>query len=386
MPLLAPGKPVDWWFMFKLNAKHFPRCGGGEERICPFGGMKPGDKPNPKYGNNYSLQFVYASSDDHDLQKGTGCAGEGVHDPLGATFDEVYHGHFHYVIWNDQFEGDPKITGSGTWGHSKGLLAWNDAGDGMVLQVTTPSWPGAASEARPRKHDGNTLGCIKDNDVEVSQHFFAVALPHADVVKVLQALQNASVATKPSIAQAVDNGGPDDIKELVEELGVKSKSTSVLLQRLSNGMILISKPSKLHVPPWQLVSAELGGVDLRAATWWMKPAIPSTTSATKLKCWDASLPTPGGVEIATSGSWDGTSFSLEGGAHPDANHAKIGVSTSGSKRYAIFGDMNQQGTATGSGKCESSQNGRGGLFFAVEDKKLAKGVSDLIAGDSAPAH
>src|SRR5207253_6991089 len=64
----------------------------------------------------------------------------------------------------------------GPWGHSKGTLAWNDAGEGFVLQVTTPSWPAAGSNKFPRKTDGNTLGCVKDDNVEVSQHFFALKL------------------------------------------------------------------------------------------------------------------------------------------------------------------------------------------------------------------
>jgi hypothetical protein len=45
--------------------------------------------------------------------------------------------------------------------------------------------------------------------------------------------------------------------------------------------------------------------------------------------------------------------------------------------------MNQQGTLGGQ-KCWSSQNGRGGLFYAVKDAGLAQSVADLIKGDSAP--
>jgi len=45
--------------------------------------------------------------------------------------------------------------------------------------------------------------------------------------------------------------------------------------------------------------------------------------------------------------------------------------------------MNQQGALAG--KCESSQNGRGGLFYVVENDKLAASVAGLIHGDSAPA-
>jgi hypothetical protein len=116
----------------------------------------------------------------------------------------------------------------------------------------------------------------------------------------------------------------------------------------------------------------------------MKPAIYSTKTTTKLACWDDALGDYGAVAIATTGSWRGTVFNLTGGSSGDRNHAKIGVSTSGNAHYAIFGDMNQQGSAVPPGNCASSQNGRGGLFYAINDNILAAGVTDLIKGDTAP--
>jgi hypothetical protein len=304
-----------------------------------------------------------------------------VTDPVGATFDQVYNGHLNYALWNDQFDGDPINTESSPAGHSKGMLAWDDNGDGVVLQVSTPSWPAAGSVLNPRKTDGNTLGCVKDNDVLVSQHFFALRLTKGDVVSVLKALDNASVVTDPKNPQLVHNGGPADIQSLVGELGGISKSRSVIQTTLSSGVQLISKPSKLAAPPWQLVSASLGGEPLRVASWWTRPEIPTTTASTPVACWDASLGKPGAVEIATSGTWSGASIGLEGMAEPNGNHAKIGVST-GSHSYAIFGDLNQQGAL--SGTCTSSQNGRGGLFYVVDNASLAASVKTLLKGESAP--
>ena len=384
MPLLKSGEPVDWWFMFKLNSGKFPGCNGNAQRVCLFGGTVNTTKNYVHFGQ----QFVYASSNDHTLQRGSGCAGDSVNDPLGATFDEIYNGHYHYLIWNDQFYDHPKVSGGGTWGHSKGMLAWGDDGSGLVLQVTTPSWPAAGSAAHPRQGDGNTLGCITDNDVEVSQHFFALKLSKDDVINVLHALANASVVTDPEVIQISDNGGPSDVSALITTLGQRTTSQEVLKYTLSSGVELISKPSDLFVPPWQLVSAELGGVDLRTATWWQKPQIYSTTSTTRIGCWSAGLPKPGAVTIATSGQWDGVVFGLQGGPQPDRNHAKVGVSTSGDAHFAIFGDMNQQGTISGSGtgrkKCARSQDQRGGLFFVMDDVQLWTSVSNLIEGDSAP--
>jgi hypothetical protein len=60
---------------------------------------------------------------------------------------------------------------------------------------------------------------------------------------------------------------------------------------------------------------------------------------------------------------------LVGGPGADRNHAKIGVSAGGAHAYAIFVDMNQQGTLSGP-KCDKNQNAPGGLFFVLDDKTL----------------
>jgi hypothetical protein len=380
-PLLDAGHPVDWWFVFKLNSKAFPGCGGSAVRTCTFGGTV-------QDYSAFSQQFAFASSENGKLQQGSGCTGETTADPLGATFSQIYNGTYNYVIWNDQFYNDPKIKGctencSSPWGHSKGLVAWNADGDGLVLQVSTPSWPASGSSKSPRKTDGNTLGCVTDNDVKVSQHFFALKLTKADLVKVLGALQNASIVTNPKNKQIVKNGGPADVQKLVKSLGVKSKSAVALHEELSSGVELISKPSGLNVPPWQMVSSFLKGASLRTATWWATPKIFSTTATTKIGCWSNTLGKPGAVEIATTGEWAGQDIGLTGGPGPDFNHAKIGVSTSGPEHYTVFGDMNQQGIASGD-NCASSQNGRGGLFFVIDNAVLSESVAALIKGESAP--
>src|SRR5262249_4267463 len=157
----------------------------------------------------------------------------------------------------------------------------------------------------------------------------------------------------------------DDVQALVTTLGQNIGNSEATKVPLSTGVVLISKPSDLHVPPWQMVSALLGGVSLRAATFWSNPQIPATTDSTSPGCWDNSLGAPGPVDIAHEGNWKGTPLGLDGLGSGKGNHAKVGVSTSGEHPFSIFGDMNQQGTL--SGNCESSQDGRGGLFFVVEN-------------------
>lgn len=384
VPLLAADKPVNWWFVFKFNGKDFPGCGAAvvESRACLFdNGVKP-----PTYKQGFGQQYVYASSADSKLTKGDGCAGESTVDPLGATYGSVFTGAYYYVVWNDQPKGHPTIAGctaggdcGSPWGHSKGMLAWNDAGQGVVLQVTTPSWPLSASQAAPRQGESNTLGCIEeDDDVKLSQHFFAVKLTKDDLVNVLKAMQNASIGTDPKQLQLVNNGGPDDVKALVAQLGKKSDNKSVIRTTLSSGVEVISKPSDLRVPPWQMVSALLGGLALRTATFWDAPKIPTTTAATPIECWDPSLGPAGPVEIALTGQWNGRTIEVASGG----NHAKIGTSLDPEKPFVIFGDENQQGAL--SGTCKSSQNGRGGMFFVLKDRVLSEDVGALLKGDTAP--
>jgi hypothetical protein len=265
------------------------------------------------------------------------------------------------------------------------MLVWNDAGEGLVLQVTTPSWPGAGSSAHPRTKDDNSLGCVLNNNVKFSQHFFALSLTHDDLLKVLRALGNASVVTDPGNPQIVNSGGPADVQVLVAKLGRKSESATATIEELSSHVRIVSKPSALHVPPWQLLSSLLGGVPLRTATWWTRPQIPTTTASSSIDCWDDGLAAPAAVQIATSGKWNGTPIALKAGPSADGNHAKIGVSTNGTN-LAIFGDLNQQGAISGNAKeCARSQNGRGGMFFVIEDKKLSTSIGELIRGETAPS-
>lgn len=393
LPLLADGKTVDWWFAYKFSSQSFPGQQADPARSCSFGGALRRD------GSNFSQRYVVASSANPVLADGPGLLGTSKADPLGATFGQIYNGNYYFVTWNDQFYGDPERDGKACdakqcgkpWGHSKGILAWDQNGNGLLIQVTTPSWPGGGTSRAPRA-DGNTLGCISDdNNISNAQDFFALRLTRADLLVVLDALRIASVSTNVNDSQIVNrlvNGkrSPDDIDSRVAALGQISPDKTYLDTMLSSNVRILVKPSALHVPAWQFVSSRLGGENLRTATWWASPKIASTRSGADVHCWDPSLTVPAGrVDVATSGSWNGTRLGFTGGP----NHAKLGVSISGGHGYAIFGDLNQQGNlgdpnAPNAAGCDSSQNGRGGMFFVLSNAALAGSMSKLIAGDTAP--
>jgi len=376
-PMVDQAHRAKWVFAYKFNAASFPTT--GTLTSCLFGG-----KPKT-YAS--SQRYVVADLAKSSLRDGPNLIGTSTLDPVGSTFAQIYASGVNFVVWNDQFYRHPPIAGcgescGGPWGHSKGVIAWDGQGRGVVMQVTTPSWPGSGTSAAPRHDDGNTLGCVDDDDVKAAQHFFAVRLTPADTAHVLDALANASVVTDIANPQLARNGGPVEIQQRVLALGKKSPSADIFDVMLSSGVRLISKPSRLHVPPWQMLSARLGGVPLRAATWWASPRIPTTVAGQTIICWRSDLGTPGAVEIAITGHWGDKIIGLKGGPQPDSNHAKIGVSIDGVHHYAIFADLNQQGRLTA--KCDSSQNGRGGLFFIVDDPALHAAVSELIRGATGP--
>jgi hypothetical protein len=368
---------AKWVFTYKFNAASFPTT--GTLSSCLFGG-----EPKIYAGSQH---YVLADSTHSALREGSELVGTSTLDPVGATFAEIYASGLNFIVWNDQFYRHPAISGcgescGGPWGHSKGVIAWDALGRGIVMQVTTPSWPGSGTAAAPRQADGNTLGCVEDDDIKAAQHFFSVRLNPTDTAHVLDALANASVVTDVANPQLARIGGPIELQQRAHLLGRKSQSSDILDVMLSSGVRLISKPSRLHVPPWQMLSARLGGVPLRVATWWASPRIPTTIAGQTIICWRSDLGLPAAVEIATSGHWGDRTIGLQGGPQPDSNHAKIGVSTDGAHHYAIFSDLNQQGRLTA--KCDSSQNGRGGLFFIVDDPVLHAAVSDLIRGGTGP--
>ena len=384
-PLLSQGQPADWIFVFKLNGGVFPTTANDPARACPFGGSPAA------YSQAFGQQYAYASSANPALQAGTGLIGTSTGDPLGATFAQIFNGSYSYVVWNDQFQGSPIANRGAPWGHSKGILAWNDNGDGLVIQVSTPSWPGSGSARSPRQGDGNTLGCTTGNNVMFSQHFFALRLSPLDVQQVLDGLANASVVTDVTVPQLASIGGPQPISSRAQMLGrLSTEHRRSSTRTLSSGVRLISKPSALQVPPWQMVSAVLGasgapsGPPLRTANWWAAPTIPSTAQPGRSRLL--------GNRTASRPGGDRHQRRLEragdrpvGRPCPERQSCQDRISLGGAPYYTILGDLNQQGSlAPASRPCQSSQNGRGGLFFVVDNQQLHDSVAALIAGSTAP--
>jgi hypothetical protein len=77
-PVSQDGTPVDWAFMFKLNAAIFPSS-ATDARPCPFGGSAQ------PYGQ-FSQRYAFATSASPNLADGSGLLGAGPADPLYRIF------------------------------------------------------------------------------------------------------------------------------------------------------------------------------------------------------------------------------------------------------------------------------------------------------------
>ncbi len=120
---------------------------------------------------------------------------------------------------------------------------------------------------QPRKTDGNTLGCVTDNDVLSQPAFFRA-----------ETQQGRCCRCTEGSGECECGNGPDKTSNREQRRTSRhSGSWCVALEkypgaqtatmaRLSSGVVLISKPSDLNVPPWQMVSALLSGEPLRVAS------------------------------------------------------------------------------------------------------------------------
>lgn len=159
-PLAGPNQPVNWMFAYKFNDGSFPGWDNGE--VPPYGTPGIFGGYTDDYPEGLSQQYVFATSASPTLVKGKGPIGATYTDPLGATFAQVYNTPgYYYILWNDQFYNNPIETKGSPFGHSKGMAAWNDDGEGFVLQVSTPSWPASGCHTFSRNSQ-KTINAVKN--------------------------------------------------------------------------------------------------------------------------------------------------------------------------------------------------------------------------------
>ena len=263
-----------------------------------FGGVV---QTKPAFGQ----QFAFASSEDGALRQGSGCAGATLTDPIGATFDQVYNGSFHYLIWNDQFYHDP--VGLGLQGRQLRRALGPLEGTarlercGRRLRHAGLDAGVAALGQQPVRHAQGEQGQyarlqqLEQQSARQPALLCAQADQQRCLVEVLDGAEECERGdrSRPSL-QIVQNGGPPDVRKLVDdsENGRTQGRASIIKTELSSGVIMISKPSGLACAAladgFVIADSEPTPAEhaQRTATWWTKPWIPTTTNSTAIRCWD----------------------------------------------------------------------------------------------------
>ena len=296
------------------------------------------------------------------------------------------------------------------WGHSKGAFAFEEGSLGFFLQGTTPNWPDPSQ--------GDTfapLGCQLDNNVYLSQSFLGVTLASDDFTTIAPVLEKARLCSSGSLSCRNGSSGHMVDFNCTSE-ATRGEDWSILntafaatstMDMPSEGLNitapggstlrLFSHSAAYENPPWLLVANDLG-VDLGVASWWDFNYGQATlcsgddySNATENYCLinnelGLALNTQGGaaqsVENAIAASFmvggADRAWALWGEFSGIASHAKFGVAGDQTSHWVVSGDQNSQGFDCSSA-CNGSQQGRGGLFFAVQDEALHESLYDLLA-------
>ncbi|MFC3881836.1 deoxyribonuclease II family protein [Algoriphagus namhaensis] len=146
------GKPVDWWFMYKLP-------------------MNVGPKKD-----STGFEFLYFDAQSTDGVKLSSTRLNEKTSALGLTLAQIFSSPKKggFVLWNDEIPPttkNPNPKNQGQKGHSKGILAFSkETNSGFYLLHSTPRFPTSAEIELPENERkfGQTYLCISLKDYETA--------------------------------------------------------------------------------------------------------------------------------------------------------------------------------------------------------------------------
>ncbi len=136
------------------------------------------------------------------------------------------------------------------------------------------------------------------------------------------------------------------------------------------------KGSEDHFIPWSYVTAKLNA-GLRVLSWYSHPYTPPLCQGDTSGAASCAYPGFNTIQIVNGLQLPDGSYSWcgHGAASNSGNHAKIGIGIN--SNWVVFGDMNMQGTINS--YCDSSQMGRGGGFYAIQNQTLWNGFNKVFS-------
>lgn len=342
------GKPVDWWFMYKISGKATTSAGTTPAKL-PNGDIVQG------------IEYVYFDSTDPGTAKLTLSSDRvTTNGALPNTLDQVYaasagaNKNLGWFFYNDQSPTSKSDVGSR--GHTKGVLAFDLASNtAFWLVQSVPKFPAKGKYAYPPsgKPNAQTLLCVTLADADVSK----------ELARQMFAIQEPNVYAQSAIPTGLANQPNDPRVKLLKNL-VASGATPMdaTIPFRSKGGVKFMSIAKNRT--WgldfynDLVGPRLHD-DLDVETWEHDPTPPPADSDKIHKIVDMK-----GVDLKSLGldlAWP----------EPD-DHAKLAISArSEQKHFICVGDINftismrKRGGGTVAFKCEPLWESISGILCEV---------------------
>src|SRR5258708_6405027 len=317
------GRPVDWWFMYKV-----PLLGAGTNNDAATG-----------YEYVYYDSKINTANGKVDKSAFTSDGGKGA---LNRTLDSVFKNPSSttgWILYNDEGPEGAKIKDDGNLGHTKGVLAFDtSSGTAYWLLTSGPRSADPAAVRDPTPKYGQTYRCLT-LDIATASKIAKQMATHQEPQTFLNRMVNVK-KTDPLylLTQKLDPNAP--------------ASTDVLKLKTTGGLRfwVIAKNRDWNKDFWnELVGPELGE-DMDVETWIRGPIPPIADSDGVHKTFD--------IKYINLGAM---------GAHwvwPETHdHAKWGITLK--SNWICVGDINRM----------ISQRKRGGGTIAFQNQTLWTGLT-----------
>lgn len=342
------GKPVDWWFMYKL-----PHIAA--ESAKKYGGQ-------PSVGNEY-LYFDSTSRQPPQLSAyQLGAAAGALHQTLSQLYplDSKRADGIGWVMYNDEHPADmtPRKADNTEMGHCKGVLAYDTKTDSAFwLLHSTPKFSMLKEALFPDSLSGLTK---EEDEVKYGQTFLCVTLKGwktasqiADQMYHQHEPQIYSVHTPPSLPAA------DPLAQLAKGVSVSETDPPGKLWFQSKGgqkFLLVCKNRHWNDDFWPDLVGPTLGVDLDVETWRRDPKDTDQTDSDKKDK----------VDIVRGIDLRGLDAKNLPYVWPNSNdHAKWALSVE--QDWVCVGDIN----------LDKSQRKRGGGAICFQNKLLWQSLSKV---------
>ncbi|MGH7297261.1 MAG: deoxyribonuclease II family protein [Polyangiaceae bacterium] len=314
-PLNEQGKPVDWWFLYKV-----PKLAAGPDTTGAQG-----------------YEYVYFDGEAQSVSKSPYLlsSGQGALDlTLKSVFDAPAAS-TGWVLYNDEMPASASRKDNGALGHTKGVIAFDTATrTALWLLHSWPKYADPGAVGMPTPMYGQTFLCI------------AIDLPTASKLADQMSNHQEPQTYLPHVPGPLPKSDP--LFRLTQPLDPRAPGDSDVVDYRSRGGLpfkVIAKNREWGQDFWNDLVGPTLGADLDVDTWIRGPVAPTADSDGIHKTFDIKF-----IDLRELGApW----------AWPETHdHAKWGITYEGN--WVCVGDINRM----------ISQEQRGGGTIAFQSAAL----------------